>query len=87
MVRKEFSVTIKEELEILPCPFCGSESLSAEVWYDKDRPTIHGKSYVKCKDCLATGPLDYDSHHLGDGVKLWNKRATKSKNTEFVGGI
>jgi hypothetical protein len=57
--------------EILPCPFCGSES-TEEVMNDGDRS-------LECLNCHAHGPWVCDV--LECPVEAWNSR---HPDTEFV---
>ena len=66
---------VEEEVELLPCPFCGSE--------DVDPVSIEGslgyssiKDYIKCNSCGAQGGIVIDGE-LSDAIKNWNMRAEK----------
>jgi Lar family restriction alleviation protein len=47
--------------ELLPCPFCGNDELTAEP----------ETTYVMCHGCDADGPMTKP----GEAVKAWNTRA------------
>lgn len=49
----------------LPCPFCGSDSLTSSF--------EGGFYHIGCGNCLAAGPLSRKSENKA--VKKWNKRA------------
>lgn len=52
--------------ELLPCPFCGNDSL------EMSNHDENGVIYVKCNSCGVNGPPD---HGFGDGaIHLWNTR-------------
>lgn len=53
--------------ELLPCPFCGSQSNSAS----------HASSYVMCFGCDADGPIAKPGQNA---VELWNKRVAPAEN-------
>lgn len=50
-------------IEMVPCPFCGSMSLTAMA-----------AQYVECLDCRARGPMAPD---LGNAITCWHRRFTK----------
>ena len=59
------------EIELKPCPFCGSEDI--ETGYDESRvkTKIYGH-FVECQDCFGA------SGYCGtkeDAIKSWNTRS------------
>lgn len=65
----KYKVTMEEDLERKPCPFCGAENLT--VKHSKEKVCW----YVHCESCQTDGPFDISSAHSGDAVKLWNRRS------------
>lgn len=68
---------VEKEIEILPCPFCGSENVEPRHF-----PGQYGYSpsddYVECCCCGATGGhvMDRDDgNHLEKAINKWNNRA------------
>ena len=64
-----------DELEIYPCPFCGSENVIVRDTYDNGEDC-----YVKCEDCYSSGPSnnpDTGSYHMSkaDAIEWWNHNA------------
>lgn len=53
------------ELNLLPCPFCGSANIDPAEWSGNDGK--HGKHGPGCGDCGA----------LANTAELWNRRATQ----------
>jgi Lar family restriction alleviation protein len=47
-------------MKISPCPFCGSSNVGA-----------YQKSFVQCRNCIATGPMADDEQ---EAIGLWNTR-------------
>lgn len=58
-------------MEIKPCPFCGSDYLSAPEWSNK--------SYVRCGKCHAHGP---DGKDREEAIERWNA-APRKKDAEM----
>jgi hypothetical protein len=54
--------------KMLPCPFCGSESLETDYGFNR--------VYVRCQNpkCYADGPITGVTED--DGIAAWNRRST-----------
>lgn len=69
-------------VELLPCPFCGSE--------DIDSPTRYAR-YGRCNDCDAFGPTaayDLDpSACVSNGIAAWNRRALSAHGQPVVDAV
>lgn len=63
---------MSEPVELLPCPFCGSQT--ADVIVDS------GQSRVICQECYARGPT-CDIEDSFAAAEAWNSRAD---NAPFV---
>lgn len=50
----EKQAIIKEDIEILPCPFCGKENTEV-VYRHGDYGYSSSKAYVKCRHCGSQG--------------------------------
>nr|DAJ86808.1 MAG TPA: restriction alleviation protein [Bacteriophage sp.] len=78
MVYKTQEIKIVEkEIEILPCPFCGSEKVKPRHFYGQYAYTP-SDDYVECYCCGATGGhvMDRDDgNHLEEAINKWNNRA------------
>ena len=54
-----------QEVELKPCPFCGSKNI--RLWGEKDK----GTPWVQCNNCLAsTGTYEKREQAIG----AWNRR-------------
>ena len=56
--------------KIKVCPFCGSSAIVYE-YLPGPTPTIPKRNYLKCHDCKARGPIDYNKDKA---FKKWNTR-------------
>jgi Lar family restriction alleviation protein len=59
-------------VELLPCPFCGSEQVTTspcETITDDERPEVTWA--VSCKACGARVDRDFE----GEAIAAWNTRA------------
>jgi len=65
----ELRQSVAADVRLLPCPFCGSKKLELK---DIPLPTASGRKLcrVRCKNCTASGPIEYF-----DDLKQWNLRA------------
>lgn len=63
---------VREEIKLLPCPFCGSKDVVA----DHDQANYW---YVCCRKCLARSLPRYKKD---DGIKGWNTRALDKPNSD-----
>lgn len=54
---------------LLPCPFCGSDQVSASYCTNPDN-VISGR-FVECEDCAACGPVHPPERRA---IKAWNRR-------------
>lgn len=61
---------------LLPCPFCGSEDVSASYCTSMESalPKYH---MVECGDCSALGPTETDPQRA---ALIWNRRMLKARN-------
>jgi hypothetical protein len=55
-------VTIKEDVKLLPCPFCGGRA---------DFVTQNTVECTKCPACMYFDLINPDYKHMGS---MWNKR-------------
>lgn len=65
----------KEEIELLPCPFCGSENLKP-VHIDGSWGYSSSKDYIECKYCGARGSVSGDS--MNKAIQKWNRRVEEN---------
>ena len=77
-MKYEISKIVKEtkEVEILDCPFCGSDNLTP-VHIQGEYGYSSSEDYVKCLQCGATGGLIKDSNCGNNtelAIKRWNIR-------------
>lgn len=64
---------VEEEIELLPCPFCGSEDVEP-VSIEGNWGYTSSKDYIKCNICGAQGGVVEDGE-LSDAIENWNMRA------------
>lgn len=67
---------IEEEVELKPCPFCGSDNLDL-VHINGSWGYHPSEDYVKCLDCYAIGSRIKDSdcgNHRKEAIRNWNRR-------------
>lgn len=69
----KYNITAEEDLEVKPCPFCGSTSILIKQITRNDSPS-KGHWYTHCEGCWAEGPFADGTLHRGDAVKQWNRR-------------
>lgn len=68
---------IRKEINILPCPFCGSENVKP-IHCNGSHGYSASEDYVKCFSCSATGGLITNNdglHFTEKAIKKWNRRA------------
>lgn len=69
--------TVKKQIKILPCPFCGSENVKP-IHCNGTWGYYPSEDYVKCNNCGATGGVIKDSdygNNMDLAIKNWNRRA------------
>lgn len=67
---------ITKEVEILSCPFCGSDNVRP-VHITGSYGYSSSEDYVMCKDCGAQGASIRDSdcgNHMLEVIDKWNRR-------------
>ena len=67
---------INNEIEIIPCPFCGSENIKP-IHINGEYGYSSSEDYVKCLSCGARGSVIKDSNggnHMIEAIEKWNKR-------------
>jgi len=64
-----YYITNKQEIEVLPCPFCGAELSDLDF---SDFSKSGGGTAVYCKKCSGRGPIV--DGYKGDAVLKWNTR-------------
>lgn len=65
-----------KEIEILRCPFCGSDKLNP-IHISGSYGYTHSEDYVECCECGATGGKIEDKNcgnHMKEAIKKWNRR-------------
>lgn len=74
-IQQELAEYKANEIEIYPCPFCGSEDTSVvDMWDD-------GKTcYVRCNDCFGSGPMNNPNTEnanmsKAEAIEWWNHNA------------
>lgn len=70
--KQELAEYKADELEIYPCPFCGSENVLIVDMYGKGTDY-----YVRCEDCHSSGPTknpntDGWDMSKAEAIELWN---------------
>lgn len=68
--------TIHKEVEIKPCPFCGSENVKP-IHHSGSYGYSSSEDYVKCLSCGASGGIFKDDNcgnHMREAIKKWNRR-------------
>ena len=67
---------IEREIDVLPCPFCGSDDLTISH-IDGQWGYSSSKDYVECNYCKARGGYIEDSEcgkNFEKAIKNWNTR-------------
>lgn len=80
---------VKNEVDLLPCPFCGSTNL----YYD----FTCSQGFIRCGECECTGPCDDEAADpicsVDAAYATWNRRIlkpvapAKKINNELAGMI
>lgn len=68
--------TVSKEINLEPCPFCGSENLKP-IHYSGSYGYSPSEDYVKCLNCGASGGVikdDLCGNHLQKAIINWNTR-------------
>ena len=71
--------TIVKQIEILSCPFCGSDNVQP-IHIEGNWGYSASQDYVRCLNCKATGGKIEDSNcgnHMHEAIDKWNKRVIK----------
>lgn len=69
--------TIKKQIEILPCPFCGSENVKP-IHYNGSYGYSPSEDYVTCTSCGAMGSIIEDpngGNNMVLAINKWNRRS------------
>lgn len=70
----EETKVVTRKIEILPCPFCGSENVKP-FHIDGDWGYSPSRDYVQCNSCGATSGEVKDSNSGMDlAIEKWNRR-------------
>lgn len=59
---------MKNETKLLPCPFCGGEAVTAEMYNTKLKKLF---PIVKCLDCECRTPM---TETFEEAIAVWNTR-------------
>lgn len=73
-IRSRRTVMIKDEIELLPCPFCG-EAVSLDQYDCDDGESAYDFYQIVCKNGCAT----HESRDRSEIVKGWNTRTLASR--------
>ena len=76
-----------EHVNIIPCPFCGGEGRLTETAEGNGYHYYVTVTYVRCAECLSSGPgvydIDFDTgkcisaeDRKALAIKGWNRRAS-----------
>lgn len=71
-----------KDLELLPCPFCGSKGV-----FKYDISGYRNGVYIKCSNCGATAKTIYESIDYcaaDEAAKLWNQRVDLHQLQELL---
>lgn len=74
--------TINNEIEIVPCPFCGSENVKP-VHISGEHGYSYSKDFVTCISCGASGSViknDEGRNHMVEAINKWNNSAKVTTN-------
>lgn len=65
----------QEQIEIKPCPFCGSVHTGLQTKIIGEMSTLATTSFANCQNCGAKGPeVSATSHKdMMRAIELWNK--------------
>ena len=71
------------DLELKPCPFCGGEATFEVERECFGHGEYHNKHFVKCKECGAKSPSQFEYLIDTDDCKVivknkWNRRVTSN---------
>lgn len=59
--------------ELKSCPYCGGDDICIE---EQEEYHSHGRFFLYCGDCYASGPLRKDSKKA---IEAWNRRADNGR--------
>lgn len=69
------------EINLKPCPFCGSNNLKLYTFERNDIPKYKWRTHVVCLECFG-GTVNHDldcteNESRDNAIKAWNRRGDK----------
>lgn len=74
--KKQQAEIIIKEIELLPCPFCGSDDIEP-IFQEGSYGYSYSFNYVQCNCCKARGGLVKDGDCMNNedkAIRNWNSR-------------
>ena len=68
---------LTEEVDLLPCPFCGEEAEMKKESYSHGRKGMGFAYTPRCKNTSCAGRLTKKWLNLDEAASAWNKRNNK----------